>query len=36
VVAIIGDSGETSNGPHLHFELWYNGMAVNPTEYIAF
>ncbi|MFN5223434.1 MAG: murein hydrolase activator EnvC family protein, partial [Bacteroidota bacterium] len=36
VVAIIGDSGETSNGPHLHFELWYNGTAVNPTEYIAF
>jgi len=36
VVAIIGDSGETSNGPHLHFELWYNGTAVNPTEYMTF
>tara|TARA_B100000963_G_scaffold7215_1_gene5660 strand:+ start:13710 stop:14567 length:858 start_codon:yes stop_codon:yes gene_type:complete len=35
-IAIIGDSGEYSSGPHLHFELWHNGIAVDPEKYIAF
>ena len=35
-VAIIGNSGELTTGPHLHFELWYNGTALNPEEYITF
>lgn len=35
-IAIIGDSGEQSSGPHLHFELWANGSPVNPLEYISF
>lgn len=35
-VAIIGNSGEQSTGPHLHFELWHNGHSVNPQEYISF
>ncbi len=34
-IAIIGNSGELSSGPHLHFELWYNGNAVNPRDYIS-
>ena len=33
-IAIIGNSGELTDGPHLHFELWYNGTALNPEEYI--
>ncbi len=36
IIAIIGDSGEMSTGPHLHFELWYNGNPLNPAEFIAF
>jgi len=35
-IAIVGNSGEITTGPHLHFELWYNGHAVNPEEYILF
>lgn len=35
-VAIAGQSGEFSTGPHLHFELWYNGTPVDPEEYIIF
>lgn len=35
-VAIIGNTGEMSTGPHLHFELWHDGAAVDPEEYIDF
>jgi len=35
-IAIIGNSGELSTGPHLHFELWHNGIPLNPEEYINF
>ncbi len=35
-VAIIGNTGTLSDGPHLHFELWYRGAPVDPTEYINF
>lgn len=35
-IAIIGNSGELSSGPHLHFELWYEGYPVDPEEYIFF
>lgn len=36
VIAVIGNSGELSEGPHLHFELWFNGTALDPQKYIAF
>ncbi|MHB9148131.1 MAG: M23 family metallopeptidase [Candidatus Amoebophilus sp.] len=36
VIAIMGNSGEFSTGPHLHFELWYDGNAVNPQDFIPF
>jgi len=35
-IAIIGNTGELSEGQHLHFELWYNSRPVNPREFIAF
>jgi len=35
-IAIIGNSGELSSGPHLHFELWHKGVPVNPENYISF
>lgn len=35
-IAIIGNSGELTTGPHLHFELWQNGNAVDPAKFIHF
>ncbi|MDR2911276.1 MAG: M23 family metallopeptidase [Bacteroidales bacterium] len=35
-IAIIGNSGELTTGPHLHFELWHGGKAINPEQYIDF
>ena len=35
-IAIIGNSGELSSGPHLHFELWKSGAPLDPSLYISF
>ncbi len=35
-IAIIGNSGELTTGPHLHFELWYNGDPVDPEDFVSF
>ncbi len=35
-IAVVGNTGEFSYGPHLHFELWLDGYPVNPADYINF
>ena len=35
-IAILGKSGETISEPQLHFELWHNGISLNPQDYINF
>lgn len=36
VIASIGNTGEFTTGPHLHFELWRKGKPVDPQNYIDF
>ena len=36
VIAIIGNSGKFSTGPHLHFEMWHEGKAIDPEQHILF
>jgi murein DD-endopeptidase MepM/ murein hydrolase activator NlpD len=36
IISIVGNSGEMTDGPHLHFELWYNGNPLNPEEFVTF
>ncbi|MEL6615952.1 MAG: M23 family metallopeptidase, partial [Bacteroidota bacterium] len=33
-VAQSGDSGEVTSGPHLHFEIWHDGLAQDPAPYL--
>jgi murein DD-endopeptidase MepM/ murein hydrolase activator NlpD len=35
-IALVGDAGELSTGPHLHFELWHKGEPIDPSNYINF
>lgn len=36
VIAMAGNTGEFTTGPHLHFELWSKGYPINPTNFIDF
>ncbi|MDC3388461.1 M23 family metallopeptidase [Flavobacteriaceae bacterium] len=36
VISFSGSTGEFTTGPHLHFELWSDGQALDPTNFIAF
>jgi len=35
VIALLGNSGEKSSGPHVHFEIWRNGLTLDPMQYIT-
>ena len=36
IIAFTGNTGSLTTGPHLHFELWYQGEPVDPKNYIEF
>jgi len=36
VIASVGNTGELTTGPHLHFELWDKGAPLNPQDFIDF
>ncbi|MFA5573427.1 MAG: M23 family metallopeptidase [Brumimicrobium sp.] len=36
MIGIIGDTGESSTAPHLHFELWSGSGPLNPLDYFSF
>lgn len=36
IISIVGNSGEMTDGPHLHLELWHNGNPQNPEEFVTF
>ena len=35
-IALVGNTGSLTTGPHLHFELWYKGESMDPTKHINF
>lgn len=36
VIGLAGSTGKESTGIHLHFELWKDGFAIDPTQFIDF
>ena len=36
IISIVGNSGEMTDGPHQHFEMWYNGNSLNPEDFVTF
>jgi murein DD-endopeptidase MepM/ murein hydrolase activator NlpD len=36
ILGIVGNTGEYTDGPHLHLELWHKGNPINPEDFIFF
>ena len=36
VIGFSGNTGSLTSGPHLHFELWFEGEPVDPLSFIEF
>ncbi len=36
IISNMGNTGNLSSAPHLHFEIWYNGNPVNPEDFVSF
>ena len=36
VIAFSGEEGALSSGPHLHFEIWKNGLPIDPETILSF
>jgi murein DD-endopeptidase MepM/ murein hydrolase activator NlpD len=34
-IAVIGNTGENTDGPHLHFEVWLRGVPVDPLQFLV-
>jgi len=36
IISIIGNTGELTTGPHLHFEVWHKGNPLDPENFFTF
>jgi hypothetical protein len=36
LIAVLGSTGEYTSGPHLHFEMWFKGVSLNPTDFFNY
>lgn len=36
VIAVLGNTGELTSGPHLHFEMWFKGVSLNPNDFFNY